>query len=260
MYAPDSDATGGGAYGDTHLDDEFYWAAAELYLTTGQGGYRTEVLSSPTHSADVFPRGGFGWQSVGALGRLDLATLRSGLPAAERRAVRASVVAAADARLATVRQQAYGLPLPDNAEFYGWGSSGGILNNIVVLATAYDLTGRAAYRDAALQGMDYLLGRNALNISYVTGHGEHAAQNQHSRIFAHHLDPNLPRPPAGSVAGGANAGLQDPVAAKLLAGCRPQFCYVDDIESYSTNEVAINWNAALSWAASFVADQATPEP
>ena len=33
------------------------------------------------------------------------------------------------------------------------------------------------------------------------------------------------------------------------------FCYVDDIESYSTNEVAINWNSALAWVASFLADQ-----
>nr|WP_238433287.1 cellulose binding domain-containing protein [Micromonospora tarensis] len=33
------------------------------------------------------------------------------------------------------------------------------------------------------------------------------------------------------------------------------FCYVDDINSYSTNEVAINWNSALAWIASFLADQ-----
>ncbi len=33
------------------------------------------------------------------------------------------------------------------------------------------------------------------------------------------------------------------------------FCYVDDINSYATNEVAINWNSALAWVASFLADQ-----
>ena len=103
--------------------------------------------------------------------------------------------------------------------------------------------------------MDYILGRNALNHSYVTGWGERAAQNQHSRIYGHELDAGLPHPPAGSLAGGANAGIQDPYAGKLLAGCAPQFCYVDDIQSYATNEVAINWNSALSWVASFLADQ-----
>ena len=39
----------------------------------------------------------------------------------------------------------------------------------MVLATAYDLTGDASYRDGAVQAMDYILGRNALNHSYVTG-------------------------------------------------------------------------------------------
>lgn len=89
----------------------------------------------------------------------------------------------------------------------------------------------------------------------MTGWGEQHARNQHSRIFAHQLDPNLPNPPAGSLAGGPNAALQDPYAAQLLAGCKPMFCYVDDINSYATNEVAINWNSALAWLASFLADQ-----
>ncbi|MGH3658687.1 MAG: glycoside hydrolase family 9 protein, partial [Micromonosporaceae bacterium] len=123
------------------------------------------------------------------------------------------------------------------------------------LATAYDLTGRTDFRNGALQGVDYVFGRNALNHSYVTDYGTKSPQNQHSRIFGHQLDPNTPKPPAGSLAGGPNAALQDPYAAELLAGCPPQFCYVDHIESYSTNEVAINWNSALAWVASFLADQ-----
>jgi len=69
-----------------------------------------------------------------------------------------------------------------------------------------------------------------------------------------------PNPPAGSIAGGANAGLDDPFAANLLEGCKPQFCYVDDINSFATNEIAINWNSALAWVASFLADQRTAAP
>jgi endoglucanase len=37
-------------------------------------------------------------------------------------------------------------------------------------------------------------------------------------------------------------------------GCAAQFCYIDDIGSWSTNEITINWNAPLSWVASFLAD------
>jgi endoglucanase len=41
----------------------------------------------------------------------------------------------------------------------------------------------------------------------------------------------------------------------LLLGCLPQFCYIDDINSWSTNELTINWNWTLSWVVAFVADQ-----
>ncbi|MFF0232100.1 glycoside hydrolase family 9 protein [Micromonospora sp. NPDC005254] len=255
VYASPNDGTGGGAYDDSNVTDEFYWAAVELYLSTGEQTYLTDLSASPHHTGDVFDPRGFGWQSVAALGRLDLATVPSGLPAAELTRVRASVTGAADAYLAELRRQAYGLPMPGDANSYFWGGNSSIINNAIVLATAFDLTRNAAYRDGAVQAMDYILGRNALNISYVTGWGEHNAQNQHSRIFGHQLNPDLPRPPDGSLAGGANAALQDPFAAQLLAGCKPMFCYVDDINSYSTNEVAINWNSALAWISSFLADQ-----
>ncbi|MGK5522255.1 glycoside hydrolase family 9 protein [Micromonospora sp. URMC 107] len=263
-YASPTDSTGGGAYDDTNVTDEFYWAAVELYLTTGEQPYLADLTASPHHTGDVFDPRGFGWQGVAALGRLDLATVPNGLPAADLARVRASVTAAADAHLAEAGRQAYGLPMPGDAGSYFWGGNSNVINNAIVLATAFDLTRDAKYRDGAVQAMDYVLGRNALNISYVTGWGEHAAENQHSRIFGHQLDPDLPKPPAGSLAGGPNAALQDPFAAKLLAGCKPMFCYVDDINSYATNEVAINWNSALAWIASFLADQgdsaAVPAP
>ncbi|MBC6462725.1 glycoside hydrolase family 9 protein [Actinomadura sp. HBU206391] len=255
VYASESDGNGGGSYADGDVSDEFYWAAAELYLTTGEDRYRTDLTASPHHTGEVFQATGFGWPQTAALGRLDLATVPSGLPAEDRQRLRRSVVTAADGYLQTAQGQAYGLPLPGGPGAYFWGSNSNIINNVVVIATAYDLTGDTAYRDGALRGMDYVFGRNALNQSYVTGWGEQSSRHQHSRMYAHDLDPALPEPPAGSLAGGANAGLNDPYAAELLAGCRPQFCYVDHIDSYATNEVAINWNSALAWAASFLADQ-----
>jgi len=253
LYASNADGTGGGAYGDNDATDEFYWAAAELYLTTGERAYRTDVLGSPLHTANVFDPGGFYWGSTAALGRLDLATTDNDLPG--RSKVRGSVVAAADALLALQAKQAYGQPYAPTDNKWVWGSNSSILNNLVVIGTAYDLTGRSKYRAAVLSGVDFLFGRNALNISYVTGYGTFYAQNQHTRMYAHQLDAKLPHPPAGTIAGGPNTGLQDPLAAAKLAGCVAQFCYLDDINSYATNEITINWNSGLSWVASFLADQ-----
>lgn len=253
MYASDSDGTGGGAYADTDATDEFYWAAAELYLTTGEREFADHLRESPLHTADVFGPLGFDWSRTAAAGRLDLATVPNRLPG--RDAVRRSVVRGADRYLATLTAQPYGMPYAPPGNFYDWGSAHQVLNNAVVLATAHDLTGASKYRDAAVQSMDYVLGRNALNMSYVTGYGEANAHRQHSRWYARELDPRLPSPPAGTLAGGPNSSIQDPYAQSRLQGCVGQFCYIDDIQSWSTNETAINWNAALARMASFVADQ-----
>ncbi|WP_055694440.1 glycoside hydrolase family 9 protein [Streptomyces prasinopilosus] len=252
-YASPDDGIGGGAYPDDELSDEFYWAAAELYLTTGERRFEEYVLKSPVHTADIFGPLGFDWSRTAAAGRLDLATVPNRLPGRDK--VRHSVVKGADRYLATLTAHPYGMPYAPAGGVYDWGSSHQVLNNAVVLATAHDLTGAAKYRDGALQSMDYILGRNALNISYVTGYGEVSVQNQHSRWYARQLDPALPNPPAGTLSGGPNSSIQDPYAQSVLQGCVGQFCFVDDIQSWSTNEHTINWNAALTRMASYVADQ-----
>jgi len=264
VYAPAPDATldpnpGSGPYDDTDVSDEFYWAAAELYLTTNEAQYRRDVLSSPVHTADVFEAGGFSWGTVAPLARMDLATVPSRLGKAQLRQVRQSVLAAADRYLDDQAAQPFGQAYAPEGGLYAWGSNNAVLNNLQVLGTAFDLSGRAEYRDGVVRSTDYLLGRNALNLSYVTGYGDVFSQNQHSRLYAHQLDPSLPHPPAGTVAGGPNsttATSGDPVSTPLFAkGCAAQLCYVDDIGSWSTNEITVNWNSSLSWVASFVADQ-----
>ncbi|GAA3254289.1 glycoside hydrolase family 9 protein [Nonomuraea helvata] len=250
-YADPNDGTGGGAYNDNDVSDEFYWAAAELYITTGGKEFKDFLLASPHHTGDVWRDRGFDWGNTAQLGRLDLATVPNALP--DRARVRRSVVEGAEKYLAVQRAHPYGLPY--NPPDFDWGSNNLVLNNMVVLATAYDLTGHEKYRAAVREGMDYLFGRNALNQSYVTGYGEVASHNQHSRWYAHQLDPALPNPPRGTLAGGPNSGIQDPLAQRLLKGCKPQFCYIDDIESWATNELTINWNSPLAWVSAFLADK-----
>jgi endoglucanase len=252
-YASESDGIGGGTYADPIVTDDFYWAAAELYLTTGEKTYADAVTASPHHTADIFGPAAFDWAATATAGRLDLAMVPNRLPGLAE--VRRSVIAGADRYVAVQDAHPYGMTYAPANNSFEWGSNSMILNNLVVVASAYDLTGRAKYRDAVIEGMDYILGRNALNISYVTGYGEVSSQNQHSRWYARQLDPTLPNPPRGTLAGGPNSSIQDPYAQSKLTGCVGQFCYIDDIQSWSTNELTINWNAPLAWVASFVADQ-----
>ncbi|WP_247702263.1 glycoside hydrolase family 9 protein [Streptomyces sp. F63] len=257
VLADPNDGTGGGTYSDDNVADEFYWAAAELFVTTGEDGYRQAVLGSELHgdTEELFPRGGLSWGWTGGLGSLTLATVPSDLTASQLAGVRATVTEAADGYAAASRNSAYGVPYDPEGNQYVWGSNSQVLNNMIVLATAHELTGRAGYRDAVLHGMEYLLGRNPLNQSYVTGYGERDSHNQHHRFWANQLDPSLPNPAPGSVAGGPNTGIEDPVAQDKLAGCAPAMCYIDDIESWATNEITINWNAPLAWVASYLDDQ-----
>ncbi|HEX2361072.1 MAG TPA: glycoside hydrolase family 9 protein, partial [Jiangellaceae bacterium] len=71
FIAPDDHARfGGGPYPDDRLDDDYYWAAAELWLTTGDDLYRQQVVSSDQHAADAFDPSGFDFDRVTAPGRL----------------------------------------------------------------------------------------------------------------------------------------------------------------------------------------------
>ena len=108
---------------------------------------------------------------------------------------------------------------------------------------------KSLYAGAALEQLHYLLGRNALDISYVTGFGEHAFRNPHNRpTFADGID--LPMP--GWVSGGPYKAPCDPAAiAAIPKGTPPMKCYVDDVGSYSTNEITIYWNSPAVFMTAF---------
>ncbi|HEX8415547.1 MAG TPA: glycoside hydrolase family 9 protein [Sphingomicrobium sp.] len=240
--------TGSGGYGDGELVDEFYWAAAELFATTGKAAYSSAVRRSPlftrTQSAE------FSWGDVGTLGTITLATVASDLPASDRQRLRSSLVAAADSYLKDSERTGYALPYgPAN---WPWGSTSSILNRGIVLALANDFTGAAKYRRGVTDAMDFILGRNALDQSFVSGYGARPMRNPHHRFWANQLDPKVPGPPPGALSGGPNTGLSDPTAAALKGRCAPQTCWLDDARSYSLNEVAINWNAPLVWVTSWL--------
>lgn len=257
LYAPTADRSGGGPYADSDPTDEFYWAAAELWLTTRNNAYLTAVRSNLYHRGSVaFRQDGFYWGLTAALGYMDLARFGTGL--SEQANMRLTIEGAANMLMGLQRTERFGQTYSPINGRYDWGSNSSMLNNQVVLATAYDLSGRREYADAALEGLDYLLGRNALGQSYVTGYGANPAKNQHSRWYAKSLDATSPNPPAGSVAGGPNSSLQDPLAASWLNGCAPQLCYVDNIEAWSVNEITINWNSALAWVSAFAAEIGAP--
>ncbi|MFC0106033.1 glycoside hydrolase family 9 protein [Kibdelosporangium aridum] len=256
--ADPNDGTGGGAYSDTKLTDEFYWAAAEMYATTGEASYRADVTGSSLYKGQSIDDRGYDWGSTGPLGDITLALVPTGLPAADVAAIKAAFVATADKHLNQMASQGYPAPYREPDGTYVWGSNGLVANNASVLALAYDFTGAAKYREGVFEALHYLLGRNPVSYSYVSGYGGQPVRNVHHRHWANQLDPTLPIAPPGALSGGPNSALQDPIAARMLQGCKPQKCFVDHIEAYSLNEVTVNWNSALAWVANWAAEKSSP--
>lgn len=270
--APELDKQGGGPYDDRWVDDEFFWAAAELYVTTNDDTYLRHVLDSPhyrsfpmtlLHSDGSSDGAGvtasMSWQSTAALGWISLALVPNSLSDAERERLRDGILAAADNALKRIAAEGYRLPMSTGKSHkYPWGSNSFVLNNMLILALAYDFSDRRSYADGVVQGMDYLLGRNPLLQSYVTGYGQVPLEHPHHRFWAHSLNREFPTPPAGAISGGPNSALQDPQTKKagLSKALPPQKCFVDHIEAWSVNEVAINWNAPFAWCAVFVKEYA----
>ncbi|GAA5527372.1 glycoside hydrolase family 9 protein [Herpetosiphon gulosus] len=261
VIALDSDGTGGGSYGDPQVGDEFYWAASELYITTGKAEYKSYLQSSSYYQdvpSDYSSREpAMTWGTTEALGTISLAVVPSGFNSSELAGVRNAVISAATVFANNTTGQGYGTPFNSTSTGYPWGSNSFVLNNGIILGLAHDFTGNVSYLNAMSQGMDYLLGRNAMDKSYVTGYGENPLQNPHHRFWAFQANSGFPRPPAGAVSGGPNSALQDPYAQSIgLPGCKAQKCFVDHIESWSTNEITINWNAPLAWVAAYLDEKA----
>ncbi|RSM91518.1 endoglucanase [Kibdelosporangium aridum] len=256
--ADPNDGTGGGAYSDNKLTDEFYWAAAEMYATTGEASYRADVTGSSLYKGQSIDDRGYDWGATGPLGDITLALVPTGLPTADVAAIKAAFVTTADKHLNQMASQGYPAPYREPDGTYVWGSNGLVANNASVLALAYDFTGAAKYREGVFEALHYLLGRNPVSYSYVSGYGGQPVRNVHHRHWANQIDPTLPIAPPGALSGGPNSALQDPIAARMLQGCKPQKCFVDHIEAYSLNEVTVNWNSALAWIANWAAEKSSP--
>jgi endoglucanase len=191
---------------------------------------------------------------VRALGTITLVTVPNRLGARELSQARANLVAAADEYLRQAKGEGYAIPY--SSMRYEWGSNSTVLNHALLLGVAHDLTGKTIYRDRALDALDYVLGRNPLDQSYVSGYGARPLHNPHHRHWAHQKNATYPPPPPGALSGGPNStAMIDPIAKEMKGSCLPQTCWRDHVDAYALNEVAINWNAPFVWVVAFVAER-----
>lgn len=245
--------TGTGPYDSVDPRGEFYWAAVELALTTGEQRYLDEALAARGRLSQ-YPLPGdreVSWNDTQVLGTIALARFADD-PALRAEAT-AAVRATADAYLSQRAGEAYAIPFGKST--WSWGSMGELSNRGLLLGTAYDLTGDVQYRDGALDLLDYILGRNPMGVSYVSGYGENAMRAPHHRHWAGAQYDGFPLPPPGAISGGPNSRTIDgPVTKAIAEFCTGPTCWVDHTDGYEVNEVCINWQAAFFWLTSWADD------
>ena len=229
-----------GAYGDRSVNDEWLWAASELFCTTKDGKY-LNVIDARIKDPVSLPS----WANVAMLGYYSLIRLEKILPQASQRitAMKDSVMKMADLFLLKSNSNAFATVMGQSARDYNWGGNSNAANQGILLTRAYLLTRNRKYLDGAISNLDYIYGRNATGYSFVTGFGSKSPMHPHHRQSE---ADNVTEPVPGLLVGGPNIGRQD--------SCKYPFteietAYVDVVCSYASNEIAINWNAPIVYLA-----------
>ena len=224
-----------GAYEDSKPGDEKIFAGTELFITTGDASYKqsgtTEYISY--------------WGDVTGLATYEKATHQAFGDAGE---AKQKILGTADG---FVKRAESGFGVVMAKDDFVWGSNSTAANQGVWLLHAYYLTGDEKYYNAAVKALDYLLGKNPLDMSFVTGFGTKSPKMPHHRPST---SDNVDDPIPGMLVGGPQPGGED-VGSAAEWKCadyrtgQAATAYTDQRCSYATNEVAINWNAPLAYLA-----------
>jgi len=226
-----------GAYGDRQLKDEWLWAAAELYINTKENKYLS-VLQERMKDPVFLPS----WGNVAMMGYYSIIRNTKFLPASTQKEVAAmkdSILKMANAFLVKSEANAFATVMGQSARDFNWGGNSVAANQGILLLQAYHLTKDKKFLTGAISNLDYLLGRNATGYSFVTGMGAKTPMHPHHRQSE---ADGITEPVPGLLVGGPNIGMQDKCNYPLK---EIETAYVDEVCSYASNEIAINWQAPM---------------
>lgn len=235
-----------GVYGDIDDTDERLWAAAELFESTGQQifkdyyefNYNTGGLINSTMN----------WQNVRTLAHLTyLFSKQNNINQSVKSQLLNSLISYSNSLVSRRNSNGFGVTI--NPGEYYWGSNSQVLNNGIILILTYTLTNNINYLYSAIEQLNYNLGVNAHNMSFVTGIGKKYPMRPHHRPSE---ADGIPGPIPGYIVGGPNQYLDDPILQHYFnQNTPPALCYIDHLDSWASNEIAINWNAPLVFLAGY---------
>ena len=120
-----------GEYGDEGLEDELYWASAELFRAFGDEKYRkTFEEMAYTHISH-----GYGWEDVYSFGNIAYILSEYPLDETLKNIIIAAIDAKADSLMTLCRSNGYNVSF--NEKSFIWGSNMYLIQNACHLYTAY---------------------------------------------------------------------------------------------------------------------------
>jgi endoglucanase len=229
MLPPELEGTGGYVYGSD--GSQRFWAAAELYKTTGDATYAQYVSDYIAKRSPTI--GPLGWSNTDTYALLSLAFNDAADPSL-RAKIATNLVQWADGTATSVNSPIN--PWATSVSAFHWASNKTGLDNAVLLLVANRVTPNSRYVAAALDQVHFVLGRNALGKSFVTGYGENSVKNPHNRTMF-----SLGRLVPGVLVGGPNSDGQD----GITPAAQGQRSYADQLMAYASNENSVEYNAPL---------------
>lgn len=235
-----------GEYGDNNDSDERLWAAAELFESTGDQLFK-DYYDFNYNLAGLI-NSTMNWQNVRTLAHITY--LFSVQPNADQN-IKTQLLNSLNSYCSTLNNRSitngFGVTIIPGE--YNWGSNSQVLNNAILLILANKKNGNINFLNTALQQLNYSFGSNAHNMSFVTGVGKKYPLHPHHRPSA---ADGISEPIPGLIVGGPNQYLDDPVLQQYFnQNTPPALCYIDDVGSYASNEIAINWNAPLVFVSGY---------
>ena len=270
-------------FGDINILDEAYWAACELFATTGDKEYY-DCLTSYNPDLNLtqcvpdyykiihWPQPDDSFRAFSETETLDFGTLSlylsDKLSEEERKVIAVNIGRTADnfvdAATRNIEHKEYvnAMDVPyrqvecgfgidpystyaDSWKTYEYGSNSSIVNNAVAMAYAYDATGDKKYMEYAGYALDYIFGRNGLGISYVTGYGSYHVKNPSSNYWLNEIDKSYPSAPDGVLVGGPTglAGSPDGISDSFVKGIGLKIGETPDQQLYADSVQAWTCNS-----------------
>jgi hypothetical protein len=233
------------------------FAAIELYNATGDTNYRDyfesrfngNALTAFGFSNTVMPGilGYLNWHWIN-MGYMDYAETNLPVNATYKNSLRQNYTAQANYIRTNVNGCPYNIPMAYSGHLY-WGSSGLLATNALVFQRVYEWGGKTdiTYRNAALDALDWIGGRNPVCRNFLTGYGDAAHGTDLYSFYWFDLNHIVPGYLGGNIDVYSETGLGDFIQYPWKTYMNAQIAPI--------LEPGIYWQAEMSYLLAYFASE-----